>query len=209
MHTPSSAADRSVGCKGIRFQCAHDRDKWLDHITDPKTLKAPRHFGYQGAGAAWLMSAAISPESWSEAHTQLVFAGRYSIFKRFSDSVFISLAGKSRQCSEQSMSALKVENKPFLEPRGPRSRFYTRRSVHCESLFPPQHAGPGGGRNTSKHGPDGPGKRGFGKRMFVQNLPKIENQGEEECTLHPFKKLFPRKDFLSNGQCHKRKSQWL
>lgn len=34
----------------------------------------------------------------------------------------------------------------------------------------------------SKHVPDVPGKTGFGKRMFVQNLPKIENQEEEDAT---------------------------
>ena len=39
-----------------------------------------------------------------------------------------------------------------------------------------------GGRNKSKHIPDAAGKMGFGKRMFVQNQPKIEKQEEEEAT---------------------------
>ena len=38
------------------------------------------------------------------------------------------------------------------------------------------------GRNKSKHIPDAAGKMGFGKRMFVQNQPKIEKQEEEEAT---------------------------
>ena len=133
--------DHWVGCKGVG-------DKWLDHIMDPKTLKAPRHFGYQGARAVLPKSTAISPVNWSKAHRQRVFACRYITSERFLDSVFISLVGKIRPYAEQ--STLKVENKPFLEPRGPCSSFHTRRSVHCESLFPPQPAGPRGGTNKSK-----------------------------------------------------------
>lgn len=80
------------------------------------------------------------------------------------------------------MATLKVENEPFLEPKPLHSSFPTRRPSRCESLFLPQGTGLGGRRNKSKHIPDVPGKMRFGKRMFVQNLPKIENQEEEEAT---------------------------
>lgn len=94
---------------------------------DPKTLETSRHFGYQGARTILPKSTAISPVSWSEAHTQMVFICRYIAFKMFLDSVFISLVGKIRRHSEQSASTLKVENKTFLEPKPPHSRFPTER----------------------------------------------------------------------------------
>ena len=53
-----------------------------------------------------------------------------------------------------------------------------RHVVYCH----PNPLASRGGRNKSKHIPDAAGKMGFGKRMFVQNQPKIEKQEEEEAT---------------------------
>ena len=53
-----------------------------------------------------------------------------------------------------------------------------RHVVYCR----PNPLASRGGRNKSKHIPDAAGKMGFGKRMFVQNQPKIEKQEEEEAT---------------------------
>lgn len=64
------------------------------------------------------------------------------------------------------MATSKVENSPYWSPDLPRD----------------QHTGLEGRRSKSKHVPDGPGKTGFGERMFVQNLPKIEKQEEEDAT---------------------------
>ena len=150
---------------------------------DPQTLKAPRHSGCQGSRTILPKSTEISPLSWSD-HTQMVFTCSYLTLKRFSNSIFLSLVGKIRRLLEQSMAPLKVENKPFLEPKPPRSSFSTQRSSHyvTEPLPAPARWPLGGARNESKHIPDTPGKMGFGKRMFVQNLPKIESQEEEEAT---------------------------
>lgn len=126
------------------------------HYALQRPSRPPGTLAIKEPGLSCPRAQPISPVSWSKAHTREPL---------FADTLHL-------KGGEQTIS----------RAQRPRSSFNTQRSVHCESLFPLPPAGPRGGRNKSKYRPDGPGKRGFGKRMFVQNLPKIENQGEEEST---------------------------
>lgn len=96
---------------------------------DPQTLQAPRRSGCRGARTILPKSTEVSPLSLSD-HTQMVFTCSYLTLKRFSKSIILSLAGKIRRLLEQSTAPLKVENKPFPEPKPPRSSFSTQRSSH-------------------------------------------------------------------------------
>lgn len=149
---------------------------------DPLTRKAPRHSGHGGRSQDH-PAPKHRKKPWSGSNPpQMVCTCRHVTFKKFPKRSFLSLAGESRHLLEESTAASKVENKPLLEPKPPRSSFSTQRSSQDdpEALSPPTCWS--GGRNKSKHTPDAPGKTGFGKRMFVPNLPKIENQEEEETT---------------------------
>ena len=55
---------------------------------------------------------------------------RKPIFKRFLNSIFLSLAGEIRYLLEQSTATLKMESKPFLEPIPPHSSLSTKKSSH-------------------------------------------------------------------------------